>query len=293
MVNRLWARHFGRGIVATPNDFGAMGEPPSHPELLDWLAVEFIEQGWSLKAMHRLMVTSAAYCQSSQVDFDNAQHARALEVDGGNRLLWHVRRTRLDGEEIRDSMLALAGRLDHEVYGPTSRPQLPEGVEPKGTWKPDASAADRDRRSIYVLVKRNFRFPLLDVFDLPDMHNSCPQRTATVTAPQALALLNGDFTLRAAQRWCSRLLNEAEGDVSSAMRAAFAEVLSKPATEEQLTAARRFLAEQASAVAAGGESSSTAALPEPLPPGMSRAEAAAMVDFCHALMNANEFLFVD
>src|SRR4029077_8668054 len=116
--------------------------------------------------------------------------------------------------------------------GRTSRPELPEGIEAKAAWKADASAAERDRRSIYVLVKRNFRFPLLDVFDLPDMHNSCPQRTVTVTAPQALALLNGDFTQRQAQHWSGRLLVECGGDLEAALRAAFAEALSKPPTDE-------------------------------------------------------------
>ncbi len=291
LVNRLWQHHFGVGIVGTPNDFGAMGEPASHPDLLDWLAIEFVDRGWSLKAMHRLMVTSATYRQSSSIDLDNPHHAKALEADGANRLLWHARRQRLEGEAIRDVMLQLAGQLSGKMYGLSARPELPQGVDARYGWKPDTKAEDRNRRSIYVIAKRNLRLPLLDIFDAPDMHNSCAQRAATTTAPQALALLNSEFTLAQAQRWSGRLLGEHGRDIAALLRAAIAEAFSRPASSEQLQTAEQFLAEQAAAIANSGDATPT--LPAPMPAGLKPAEAAAIVDFCHALLNSNELLFVD
>src|SRR5262249_49088087 len=163
--------------------------------------------------------------------FDNPAHARALERDGGNRLLWHARRARLEGEAMRDAMLMVSGRLNARIGGPSARPELPAGIETKTSWKPDGQASMRDRRSIYVLAKRNFRYPLLDVFDLPDMHNSCPQRSATVTAPQALALLNGDFTLEQARAWSGRLLKQTAGNVAETLREAFSEAFGQPPSD--------------------------------------------------------------
>ena len=290
IVNRLWHHHFGLGIVATPNDFGAMGEPASHPELLDWLAVELIDRGWSLKAMHRLMVTSAAYRQSSLVDLDDSLHAAALERDAGNRLLWHARRRRLEGEAIRDAMLAMAGALNGRMYGPSARPELPEGVKAKPAWEADKRPADRDRRSVYIFAKRNLRYPLLELFDLPDMHASCPQRSATTTAPQALALLNSAFTLEQARRWAGRLLAE-HADDEALVRSAISEAFARAADDEEAGEARAFIARQTAANQ--GEATRASSLPMPLPAEVDTARAAAVVDFCHALANANEFLYVD
>jgi hypothetical protein len=293
MVNRIWQHHFGRGIVATPNDFGATGDPPSNAELLDWLAVEFIDSGWSMKAMHRLMVTSSTYRQSSRVNLDSPLHQRALELDGGNRLLWHARRQRLEGEAIRDLALQLAGQLNKQMYGPSARPELPQGIDAKMAWKSDSRAEDRNRRSIYVFAKRNLRYPLLDIFDLPDLHNSCPQRSTTTTAPQALALLNGEFMLTQAQHWSGRLLSEHGSDLRSLVRAALAESFSRTASDEQLRLADEFLARQTAAIARSGDATASGTVPTPMPPGYEPARAAAIVDFCHALLNANEFLYVD
>ncbi|MEX0676575.1 MAG: DUF1549 and DUF1553 domain-containing protein [Pirellulales bacterium] len=292
MVNRIWQHHFGAGIVATPNDFGAMGEPPSHRDLLDWLAVEFVDRGWSIKAMHRLMVTSAAYCQSSRVDWDNPLHARAHEIDAGNRLLWHARRVRLEAEAIRDSMLQLSGELGLGMFGPSARPELPAGVAGKAVWEPDASPSERNRRSIYVLAKRNLRYPLLEIFDWPDLHNSCPQRGTTTTAPQALALLNGEFALEQAQRFSGRLLAAHAGDRPALVRAALAAAFAREPDAEQLQAAEEFLAHQAALIAAAGATDCDV-LPVPMPDGHDPANGAAVVDFCHAILNANEFLYVD
>src|SRR5262249_30729418 len=154
LVNRLWQHHFVVGLVASSNDFGMQGDLPTHPDLLDWLAVEFADRGWSLKEMHRLMVTSAAYCQDSHGVPDDPGPARAAAADPGNKLLWHARRRRLEGEAIRDGVLALSGGLNDRMYGVGARPELPDKVS-NYAWKPDASPADQNRRSVYVFVKRN------------------------------------------------------------------------------------------------------------------------------------------
>ncbi len=280
MVNRLWQHHFGVGLVASANDFGTQGEPPTHPELLDWLAVEFMEPtrasggrqatDWSLKHLHRLMVTSATYRQSSLVRPDDPRHAKALAADPDNKLLWHARRRRLEGEMLRDAMLAVSGELNPRMYGPSAKPKLPEGVS-KYAWKPDPKPEDQNRRSIYLLVKRNMRYPLFDAFDLPDLHQSCGRRAHTTTAPQALLLLNGELTLERAGHWAKQLIAtgaSTEGLVREAYRAAWAR---QPGAEE-LELAIRFVEKQTEL--AGDRSS-------------------AFTDFCHALLNSNEFLYVD
>jgi hypothetical protein len=265
MVNRLWQQHFGVGIVATPSDFGIQGDPPTHPELLDWLAVEFVEHGWSLKHLHRLMVTSATYRQSSFVDPANP----ALKVDRENKLLWHARRQRLEGETLRDAMLAVSGELNPRPFGPSTRPKLPEKIS-NYAWKPDTRPEDQNRRSIYVFAKRNMRYPMFDAFDLPDMHNSCARRSKTTTAPQALLLLNGDFTLERAQHWCDGL--QPEGDEPAFVAKAYRMAWGRSPSDEEITAGVRFLQHQRM---------------------LTKSPRDAAVDFCHALLNANEFLYVD
>ena len=188
IVNRLWQHHFGRGLVATASDFGVMGEEPSHPALLDWLARELIAQGWSLKAMHRLIVTSAAYRQRS------VAVPAVAAADPDNLLFSRQNRRRLDGEAIRDALLAVSGSLNPAMYGPSIFPELPSELSKlssKGAvWPVSPSLAQRTRRSLYVFVRRNLRYPLFEVFDRPDTNASCPRRPVTTIAPQALSLLN-------------------------------------------------------------------------------------------------------
>jgi hypothetical protein len=269
MVNRLWQHHFGVGIVGTPNDFGAMGEPPTHPELLDWLAVELAENGWRLKHMHRLMVLSAAYRQDSVVDPKNEAHEKALKADRDNHLLWHARRRRLEGEAVRDAMLSASDELNLRMYGVSARPKLPEKIS-SYAWKPDAKPEDQNRRSVYVFVKRNLRYPLFDAFDQPDLHNSCSRRATTTTAPQALLLLNGDFALERARRLATALTVEIPEDDAALAAKAYRLAWSRPATEDEVRLAVKFLEARKDG---------------------SRLDAVA--DFCHALLNTNEFLYVD
>jgi hypothetical protein len=295
MMNRVWQHHFGAGIVGTSNDFGTMGDEPTHPDLLDWLAVEFIERGWSLKAMHRLIVTSAAYQQSSQVDLDAPPHQKALEADPDNKLLWHFRRRRLDGESIRDAMLSASGQLNLKMFGESAHPELPKGLKTNYAWKPDEKPEDRNRRSIYVFARRNLRLPLLESFDLPDMHNSCARRAETTTAPQALHLLNSEFTNEQSRRFAARLLDvycECD-DPAAPARMAYELAFGRVPTEDEVAGAMRFIEQQRQTLAENGDvPKDLRPLPEPIA-AIDTSHAAAFVDLCHALFNSNEFLFVD
>ncbi len=161
MVNRVWQHHFGRGIVATPNDLGIRGASPSHPELLDWLAREFADTGWSVKRLHKLMLLSAAYQQSTQASKDT------IAKDPGNKLFSRMNRLRLEGEVVRDSLLAISHRLNPKIGGPGVFPPLPPEVAIRD-WKVNSDTAEHRRRSVYIFAKRNLHFPFLEAFDLPD-----------------------------------------------------------------------------------------------------------------------------
>ncbi len=263
LVNRLWQHHFGRGLVATPSDFGAQGEPPTHPELLDWLAREFVARRWSLKEMHRLMVTSAAYRQSCGGD------ETAARLDPENRLLGHTNRRRLEGEALRDAMLSVAGLLNAKAGGPSVAPELPSEMgATRGGWPTSADPAERDRRSVYVFAKRNLRYPLFGTFDAPDANETCARRFTTTTAPQALMLLNGKLTLDVARAFAGRVRNEVGDDPDKVIDRAHRLALGRLPDADERATMRDFLRHGASF-------------------------ADAVADLCHALLNLNEFLYVD
>ena len=286
MVNRIWHYHFGRGIVATPSDFGLMGEPPTHPELLDWLTDEFIKSGWSVKHMHRLIMNSATYQQSSAYR-DDAHRADPL-----NRLFWRFTPQRLEGEVIRDAALAVSGMLHRQMGGPGVFPPLPAGAPtPRGGWDTPDDPKDAQRRSVYVFVRRNARYPMLLAFDMPDTHESCARRTVTTTAPQALLMLNNDQFLGWARSFAGRVLEtngtDWGGGISDAYTLAFSRVPDGWEKDKALT----FLDEQERLIAERQENGGTLALPAVIPEGVSEPRAAAFVDFCHTLLNSNEFVF--
>jgi hypothetical protein len=294
IVNRLWQYHFGQGIVATPNDFGAMGGDPSHPELLDWLASELVTNGWHMKPIQRMMVLSATYCQSSIVTPASATHAAAIAADAANNLLWHARRQRLEGEELRDAELQVSGQLNLRMFGPSALPELPQVlVDTRYGWDPDQKAADRNRRSIYVLAKRNMRLPMFASFDQPDMQNSCPRRTGTITAPQALEMLNGELTEDAARSWTGKLLSTCGDDEHKLVCEAYTEAFGRAPHDDEVKSAEQFVDQQATEIAAESSPPVDSQLPLPVPPKFNRAQAAALVDFCHALLCSNEFLYLD
>jgi hypothetical protein len=274
IVNRVWQHYFGDGIVATPNDFGVQGSPPTHAKLLDWLAVELVEHDWNLKHIHRLILTSATYQQSS-----HARDDEAARRDPENRLLWRAQRRRLSAESIRDNMLAAAGILNNAMFGPGIRPELPDGVSDRYAWRPDEDVANRYRRSVYVLAKRNMRYPLFDDFDLPDMFQSCGKRAETTTATQALTLLNGGEAREVAARWADRLLHQWGDDVRQIAAMAYQTAWGRPADEREIEMAYRFLSES-------HQAASQSAANQADPRG-------ATTDFCHALFNTNEFIYID
>lgn len=285
MVNRLWQYHLGTGIVRNPSDLGRQGDLPTHPELLDWLASEFVRSGWSIKTMHRLIMTSSTYQQASQ---NNDLHA---EADPGNKLFWRFPRQRLEGEVIRDSALAVAGLLNSKMGGPSVFPELPPGMNVRGGWNVNAEESERNRRSIYIFVRRNTRYPLFESFDMPDTHESCSRRNTTTSPLQALNLLNSQPALEWAQGFAGRVLEESgpsrDGQIDHAYRLAF----SRSPESAERTMVREFLDKQESIlkerVAAGEE----LALPRCESHEMSQTYAAAMVDFCHMLINSNEFVY--
>ncbi len=207
MVNRLWHWHFGRGLVATANDFGKMGQPPSHPELLDWLSQEFMAQGWSLKKMHRLLMLSSSYQMASRFVDERSSH-----LDPDNRLLWRMNRRRLEAEELWDSLHATTGTLNPKMGG---RPVIPPLTEEEAValregwyWPATASVEEFNRRGLYFFVRRNFRFPMFDVFDSPVNFVSAPGRDETTVAPQALWFLNNKIAYQQAQEFAARLVAE-------------------------------------------------------------------------------------
>ena len=286
MVNRLWLGHFGRGIVSTPGDFGTQGASPSHPELLDWLATEFLAQGWSQKAMHRLMVTSAAYRQSSTAS------AKTIEADPDNLLFGRMNRRRLEGEAVRDALLAISGQLDETIGGPGVYPELPPGVDTRQGWPKPTGAADAKRRSLYVFIKRNLKFPLFDAFDVPDTNLTCPERNISVNAPQALMLLNSAQVLEQARFLAGKVYSVApdQNDLGELASRAYLETMGRSPGIAERERAVEFLKTQPAHLSGRLEALNT---PNPMPDGPTPAQSAAMVDYCHVLLNLNEFVFVD
>jgi Protein of unknown function (DUF1553) len=240
-VNRVWQRYFGKGIVDTQDDFGTQGTPPTHPKLLDWLATEFMDRGWSLKAMHRLIVTSATYRQSSEIRPD------LQEVDPSNLLLARQTRLRLDSEILRDNALAAAGLLSPKIGGPSVFPPQPEGASKLGQiqreWKV-SEGEDRYRRGLYTHFWRSSPDPALMVFDSPNSTTSCTRRARSNTPLQALTLLNDEAYVEAAEALAARVLKEAPTETDGRLRYAFELCTAREpdATEEQTLS--RFVASQ-------------------------------------------------
>jgi hypothetical protein len=293
LVNRLWQFHFGQGIVATTNDFGAMGGDPSHQELLDWLASEFVSNGWHIKPIQRLILLSATYREATDSSEHASDKAAAVASDPADKLLWHARRQRLEGDELRDAMLLISGQLNSKMLGPSIHPVLPkELADTYYGWEADPNAVDRNRRSIYVLAQRNMRLPILEAFDQPDQLNSCPRRTCTTTAPQALEMLNSDLTEELAQQWSGKLLKECGDDEVKLVREAYTEAYARKPSEQELSAAEAFIDAQANTLAAK-HIADAKYLPTPVLQSLDVAKAAAIVDFCHAIFCSNEFLYVD
>ena len=268
MVNRIWKQHFGRGIVATLGNFGSTGARPTHPELLDWLAVEFMRSGWSIKHLHRLMLTSRTYRQSSQVT------PQALRLDPGGELLSRMPLRRMEAEVLRDSLLSVAGRLDETQFG------KPEGVDAR----PDGlvlSTAKRGawRRSIYVLQRRTKMPTILDSFDYPQMGPNCLERGESIVAPQALHLLNNAMVYELAKHFAARIHREAGDDRERQIERIHIIAWARPPRADELKIALESLGQLTQHWIARANAKD--------------APARALVNYCHAVMNSAAFLYID
>jgi hypothetical protein len=246
LANRLWQHHFGKGLCESPSDFGRLGQPPSHPELLDHLAKEFVERGWNWKLLHRQIVTSSAYRQQSF----GPETAQASKLDPANRLLARMPVRRLTAEQIRDASLAVAGELNLEIGGP-------------------AVEAAKPRRSVYTKVRRNVRDPLLDVFDVADGLSTMPTRNVTTTPIQALLMINGPWMISRGKAAVAVVRSQGIKEADKQVEALYVQVLGREPTDEELTAAEKFLRMKMD----GKEMT--------------------LSDLAHVLLNSNEFVYVD
>ena len=280
IVNRVWQHHFGNGLVRTPDDFGVQGEAPTHPDLLEWLAFDFVENGWRIKRLHQQIMASAVYCQD--VTFDEAR----ARIDPENRLLWRREPLRLEAEVLRDALLFAAGSLNLKPYGPGFKPPIPkDAMVARNLQSPYLSepvdSENVHRRSIYMFQKRVIPHPLMELFDRPASSQSCGRRQQTLVAPQALALLNDPFVRSQAETFAQRLMQEAE-ETSTRVELAFETSLGRPPEQEELTDAVEF-------VSAGQKRriNRDAKIDE------ADAYAAALADFCQVLFGLNEFFYID
>ncbi|MFO0979566.1 MAG: DUF1553 domain-containing protein [Planctomycetaceae bacterium] len=243
LVNRVWHYHFGRGIVSTTGDFGKAGDRPSHPELLDWLAADFVEHGWSIKHLHKRILMSDAFRRSSGID-ESPQHQAAKAKDPDNRLLWRGSLRRLDAESIRDRMLVTSGELNPTVGGREMYPRL-SGEVLAGQSKPGlgwetSTVEDQKRRSLYAVVKRSVRDPLLEALDYSNTTSPLTERPLTTVAPQALLMLHGHFTAERAEALAEKIQAE-HHDIDSQIRASYRRILQREPSSAELTTAKRVL----------------------------------------------------
>jgi hypothetical protein len=267
MVNRIWKHHFGEGIVRTPDDFGVQGQVPTHPELLDYLAGEFIRQGWSIKKMHRMMVLSSTYCMASHAS------AKDEEADPQNKLLHRMPIRRLEAECIRDAILAVSGRLDVKIYGPSVPPYLTDFMLGRG--RPASGPLDGDgRRSLYIKVRRNFLTPMFLAFDYPIPFTTMGRRSVSNVPAQALALMNNPFVIQQAGLWANRILSEKSLTPTQRIKGMYRSAYSREPSEVEIADALGFVDEQAKEYG-------------------KKDDPRAWTDLCHVMMNAKEFIFIN
>ena len=275
LVNRFWMQHFGRGLVNTPGDFGLQGEKPSHPELLDWLASEFVAQGWSLKKFHKLVMTSAAYKQSSR------KLTQGEARDPGNTLLWRYPVRRLEAETIRDAVLAVCGTLNPQAFGPP----VPVSVDANNQCIVGGEKLSLDgqefRRSVYVTQKRSLPAQALAVFDSPQMEPNCELRNSSTVAPQSLLLMNSAFVIEQAGKLAQRVMHQAGSDAQAQVRSAWKFVFTTEATDAEVTDLTAYLADQTKALQAA----------KTIKPEEIRSHA--LSSLCQALLGSNQFLYVE
>ena len=266
MVNRIWQFRMGTGIVPTPNDFGQLGGRPSNRPLLDWLAAEFVASGWNIQHIDKLIVTSATYRQTTKID-----EAKAA-VDGDNKLYWRMNQRRMEGEALRDAVLQASGKLNTKAFGPPIKTPIEQEIydiifteaEPDNLWPLPKDRSEIYRKSIYLLNKRTVRLPMLTNFDQPDAISSCPIRAVSTHALQALSLLNSDFMHEQSQSLAARVDEKCKGNLDCQLQTAYNLTLQRPPRPEEQQLARQYLTQKS------------------LP----------LEDFCKALLNRHEFVYI-
>ena len=284
-VNRIWQHHFGYGLVRSPNNFGFTGDQPTHPKLLDWLADELIRGGWKTKRLHKMMLMSQTYRQASV-------HPRGLEYserDFNNRLLWRANRRRLDAEALRDSMLAVSGRLNMKAGGPGFRPSVVpaalEGLSRKGSaWKASAPE-EQNRRSIYIFSQRSLLVPLMTAFDFPETTLPCGKRDITTVAPQALALLNNDFVHQQSRALAKQVAKQAGAPVANRIKTAWQLSLSRQPSETEFKSSLQHIDSQKTLFTNVKNTNTNTNTKSP--------DLLALASLCHVLLNSNEFIYID
>ncbi|MDB5389137.1 MAG: hypothetical protein JWM11_4783 [Planctomycetaceae bacterium] len=306
IVNRVWQFHFGEGLVRTPSDFGKMGDEPEHKLLLDWLALEFPRHEWSLKWLHKVLLMSATFQQSSRPDSSEwtagvREQARRAWLAGktkdpANRLWGRMIRQRLDGEAIRDALLVMSDRLNLHSSGPGIRPPLPPEMVStllKNQWPVTADVTEHLRRSLYLFVRRNLRYPLFEAFDRPDTNASCPRRNRSTIAPQALILLNSEFTLVAARDLCQRLLQDSPTDRETQITRCYQRALGRLPSGAEIADAKQFLSAETQRLIDSNRPVAELPIPTHLAATVPPQFAAALTEYCLAILNLNEFVYVD
>jgi hypothetical protein len=278
IVNRVWQFHFGEGLVRTPSDFGTAGDPPTHPELLDWLADWFVTEGnWSIKSLHKLILTSNVARMGKQ------SQAAHLADDPENRLWSRLPYKRLEVEAIRDAMLAASGRLNSQIGGPSMFPSVPKGAleassDPATSWTASGER-EASRRTIYAFVKRSMIVPMIEVLDYCDTTRSAPRRPTTNTAPQALAMLNGEFVTSQSSHFADRLARESQ-EPREQIELAYRLAIGRRATVDEVAALQTFLQAEV-------EANRQAGIDEPA------ATRSALTRMARVIFNLNEFVFTD
>jgi hypothetical protein len=285
IVNRVWYWHFGRGIVATPGNFGKMGVAPSHPELLDWLATELVRQGWSLKQLHRLIMNSETYKMASS--FYNAENA---EKDPNDIYLWRYPVRRLEGEIIRDIILSASAQINLKAGGEPFFPSIPVSVREgyrQGKWDLTKEEPATWRRSIYSYWKRGMKYPMFDVHDQPDQNVTTEKRNITTVPTQALTLLNNEFVLIQARHLADRVIREAGNDATAQVKQLYRIALSREPSQSELNGNLEFLQKQREYQAAKASGSGSGSSSE------QSADLGALTDLAHVMLNYNEFVYIN
>ncbi len=278
MVNRMWYQHFGQGIVSTPSNFGKMGTLPSNPALLDWLATEFVKEGWSMKQMQRMIMTSETYKMASAFYDENS-----LAKDPTDQFMWRFPVKRLEAEIVRDAILSASGDINLEAGGPAFFPPVPKslvaGAPIKGKWPITKDDPSTWRRSIYATVKRNLKYPMFEVFDQPNASVTCERREVTTVPTQALTMFNNQTFLTQAQHLALRVEKEAGADQTAQVKLLYRIAFSRDASDKEVQQSLEFLKKRATATVARNESGNL--------------ELSPFAELAHVVLNSNEFFYIN